>query len=254
MYNALITDIDGTVAAIGTDGSDISEHTRQIVSRAISKGKRITCATGRGWPSSKPVIQRLGLIDPCIIEGGSCIINPESEEILWEVQLDEMASSAILSIFKRLATDNVYIKSTSDKSRLPLAQVTNVTGSNRIIYLLGVDAQTAELVVNEVNNTGFAVAHKTTPSWYGPQLTDVHVTNPDGTKEHAIEQWLSMMKVNKSETIGLGDSENDLPLFKSVGLRIAVDNAHDNLKAQADHIVAAYDKGGLDQAISTYLL
>lgn len=254
MYEALIADIDGTVAAIGSDGSDISEQARIAVHTAQIQGKKITCATGRGWPSTKPVVNRLGLIDPCIIEGGSCIIEPKSEKILWEESLDEVASQSILTIFKRLATGNVAVKSTSDKSRVPLAQLINITGSNRIIYLLGVDASTANAVAGAVNTTNFAVAHITTPSWYGPELADVHVTHPGGTKEHAIARWQRMMGVSKERTIGLGDSENDLPLFQSVGLKVVVSNAHENLKEHADKVVAAYDQGALEQTISELLL
>lgn len=254
MYEALITDIDGTVTAVDSDGSDISEQTRKAVQAALLQGKRIACATGRGWPSAKPVIQRLGLSDPCIIEGGSCIIDPQTEKILWEMTLDEAASNKVLSVFKKLATDKATVKSTSNNSRLPLDQITDMTGSNRIIYLLGVDAATAEMVVHAINMTNFAVAHKTTPSWYGADFTDVHVTHPLGTKEQAISKWQEMMNVAKEKTIGLGDSENDLPLFKSVGLTVLVANAHDNLKSLGDKVVPEYNSGGLEFTINNLLL
>lgn len=253
MYTALITDIDGTVAAIGTDGSDISNQTREAVKDAQKKGKKITCATGRGWSSARPVVEHLGISDPCIIEGGSCIIDPKTQEILWETSLSKSDSIQVLQIFKQLAIENAHVKSTSKDVRLPLAQVGTMTSSNRIIYLLGVDVATADRVINTISDTSFAVAHKT-PSWNSLDLIDVHVTNPLGTKEHAITKWQEMMGVTKQETIGLGDSENDLPLFKSVGLRVFVDNAHNDLKIIADEVVPACDKGGLEYAINKLLL
>lgn len=254
MYKALITDLDGTVTAIGTDGSDISEATRAAVSRAQSLGERLACATGRSWESAKPVIANLGLIDPCIIEGGSCIIDPKTEDILWEMSLNEAESAEVLKIFKAQAGDEGSIKSTAITDRTPLKDAQTLGGPNRVIYLMGLDAEAAERVRVAINQTDFAVAHKTTPSWYGPEFTDVHITNPAGTKEHAIAKWQEMMHVTKAETVGLGDSENDLPLFRSAGIRVAVGNAHDNLKLQADKVVASYDQGGLEQAITEVLL
>jgi HAD superfamily hydrolase (TIGR01484 family) len=254
MYKALITDIDGTVIAIGTNGSDITDQTRHAVKEALQKGKKITIATGRTWPSAGPVVKSLGLTDPCIIEGGSCIIDPQTEKIMWNMLLDEAASQKVLDISKKFVGGRVAIKSTSDAERLPIAHVDTMTGPNRVIYLLGLDAATAETVTKAINATDFAVAHKTTPSWFGPELTDVHVTHPDGTKEHAIAEWQKMMDVAKEETIGLGDSENDLPLFRSAGLKVAVGNAHENLKAKADEVVAAFDQGGLEQTITQFLL
>lgn len=253
MYKALITDLDGTVGVIGTDGSDIHPRVRELVKIASARGKKIACATGRGWDLTKPVIDQLGIVDPCIVFGGSCIIDPKSQKVLWEMSLDAEQSRFILDIFKRTVTDRVSVE-TPDRLKLPAAKVESFTGKNRIIYLLGVDPITANKVIDEVNRNSFAVAHRTTPSWFREMYTDVHVTNPGGTKEHAIQQWQKIVGVTKEETIGLGDSENDVPLFKSVGLKVAVSNAHGDLRSVADRIVPAYNEGGFERTITDILL
>ena len=61
------------------------------------------------------------------------------------------------------------------------------------------------------------------------------------------------MDIKKEEIIGVGDGDNDLPLFDSVGLKIAVGNATEKLKAAADEIVADADKDGLAQVIQKYI-
>lgn len=254
MYKALVTDIDGTVTAIGGDGSDITQSTKHAVKQARIAGKKIACATGRGWKTAKPVVVHLGFVDPCIIEGGSCIIEPLTGRVLWEMQLSAQESQKILDIFKRVAGDKGLVKSTLLPDRTELTTVDSFQDANRVIYLMRLDAETAQSVKNAVNQTGFAVAHSTTPSWYGAEFTDVHVTNPEGTKEHAIVAWQQMMNVTKEETIGLGDGENDIPIFQSVGRSVAVGNAHPNLKQHADQVVASYAQGGLEEVINELLL
>jgi len=61
------------------------------------------------------------------------------------------------------------------------------------------------------------------------------------------------LDIKKEEIIGVGDGDNDLPLFDSVGLKIAVGNATEKLKAAADEIVADADKDGLAQVIQKYI-
>jgi hydroxymethylpyrimidine pyrophosphatase-like HAD family hydrolase len=117
-----------------------------------------------------------------------------------------------------------------------------------------VTSDIAQIVKEAVNQSGFAIAHSTTPSWYGPEFTDVHITHPEGTKEHAIAEWQKIRGISKQETIGLGDGENDLPIFEAVGLKVVVGNAHPNLKKHADHIVADYSQDGLRQTIEQFLI
>jgi len=78
--------------------------------------------------------------------------------------------------------------------------------------LLGIPHDIATNVCNVINSQGYAVAHMTY-SWDGEGFMDVHVTHTEATKEHAIKAWQKIESVTKAETIGMGDSGNDIPLF-----------------------------------------
>ncbi len=56
------------------------------------------------------------------------------------------------------------------------------------------------------------------------------------------------MKVNLSDVAVIGDHENDIGLFEDVGLRIAVANAHPQLKRMADYITRRRDGFGFIEA------
>ena len=51
----------------------------------------------------------------------------------------------------------------------------------------------------------------------------------------------------------LGDGDNDIALFQSAVIKIAVGNATEKLKAAADDVVASFEDDGFVQAMQKYV-
>jgi hydroxymethylpyrimidine pyrophosphatase-like HAD family hydrolase len=85
-------------------------------------------------------------------------------------------------------------------------------------------------------------------------MIDVHITHAQATKQHSIQVLIESLGLDSSEVIGIGDSANDLPIFKATGHRIAMGNAEAILKGQADEIAPHVDDDGLAQIIEKYFL
>lgn len=252
MYQALITDLDGTAVQISSDGSDIDAATKEAVRSAINNGKKLACATGREWVLVKPVVRQLGFTAPCIVEGGTRIIDPQTEQTVWEKSLDAGVPAKILEIFKAEADHGVVMRS-PDAHRQKLDDVDSVPDTLRYLYLLAVKEEVAVTISNRINASINAVAHFT-PSWSGGSLVDIHVTHPEATKEHAIQVWQQLERVTKEETIGMGDSGNDVPIFQASGLKVAVGNAKAGLKELADYIAPDVTEYALKHVIDKFLL
>jgi HAD superfamily hydrolase (TIGR01484 family) len=250
-YRALITDLDGTAIPVSGDESDISEETMGVVRSAIEQGAIIAAATGRYWQVSSNVIRRLGITQPCVIEGGSRIIDATTEETLWEKHLDHNDLMAAFDIFKRKADGDCHISTDSFRDRT-LEDMSGVDAGARYIYLLGAPPDQAQTVINTVNAQGFAIAHGT-QSWRGGGTIDVHVTHREATKEHALHKWAELVGVNRSDIIGMGDSGNDVPLFNAAGLKVAVSNATDELLQLADYIAPNDSYQALSHVIKKFL-
>lgn len=252
MYKALITDLDGTIVNLSSNGDNIDDATVEVAKEAIDVGKKLTCATGREWELAKPIIKKLGFVSPCIVEGGTRIVDPLTDETIWEKSLQENAATQILEIFHS-ETKSGQIVHSAHLGKQPLADVLSLAEGLRFVYLVAVEEEAAIRISNRINPEGFAVAHFT-PSWAGNGLVDIHVTHPKATKEHAIEVWQRLEEVSKKETIGLGDSGNDIPIFQSSGLKIAVGNATRNLKELADYIAPEVNDHALKHVIKEFLL
>ena len=54
--------------------------------------------------------------------------------------------------------------------------------------------------------------------------------------------------------IGIGDGYNDFPLLMACGLKIAMGNAVEDLKAIADFIVPSVEQDGVAHAINRFIL
>lgn len=73
-YKAVIFDIDGTAVPNRSDGAPSA---RLVNAVAAAKHKiHLIAATGRPASLALPVIRKLQLIDPCVISGGTVIVDP----------------------------------------------------------------------------------------------------------------------------------------------------------------------------------
>lgn len=206
---------------------------------------------GEALGLAKVVVEALEFASPCIIEGGSRIINPKTEETLWERHLDVTALNTALDIFKQESdTGKVY---TAQFPHAELHTVTEVPNNSRFIYLLGIHEEPAAAICEAINSREIAMAHLT-PSWSGKEKLDVHVTHPEATKQYAIQAWQELQNVSKEQTIGIGDSQNDIPLFQSVELKVAVANADPKLKRVADYIAPSCDEDALAHVINRFYM
>ena len=52
-------------------------------------------------------------------------------------------------------------------------------------------------------------------------------------------------RINKENTIAIGDDINDLSMFEQVRYKVAVDNAIDIVKEKADEITLSNDENGV---------
>ena len=65
-------------------------------------------------------------------------------------------------------------------------------------------------------------------------------------KGDALLSLSDMVGIEHSQTIGVGDSDNDLALVETAALGLAVSNASDNLKSVADKIICSNEENAID--------
>ena len=81
----------------------------------------------------------------------------------------------------------------------------------------------------------------------------VEVYSKDASKGRALAELARHLNIRKEEIACIGDGENDLSMFESAGLRIAMGNAVEDLKKQADYVTDSNARDGAAKAVEWIL-
>ena len=63
---------------------------------------------------------------------------------------------------------------------------------------------------------------------------NIEVTSKNATKAKALEKLCELLGLDKSDTLAMGDSDNDLPMLRFAGIGVAMANGEAHVKAEAD--------------------
>ena len=119
---------------------------------------------------------------------------------------------------------------------------------NKVSYILGSyqDYLDAQVEFPDLENNTWGGAGET--ALFG----DLGVKNI--TKSHAINELLSYLGAEISDTIAFGDAKIDIPMLEFCAIGVAMGSGGDEIKAMADYITDDVDKDGLYKAFEHFNL
>ncbi len=246
--NLVFSDFDETIIDIQSYkiSSKLSNYLKthaQIVSLVI--------VTSRGWDGLKPYTQKLHLNLPQIVENGAKIIDPKTEKILFENNLQNLQVQQIKKLAEKYKSRLDF--SAGLKSYYTLQQLDLVEGIGRIS--LNIKKPLFKALLADLKKIkGISVFH-------GYILDDqeevlIDVTKKNVTKLEGIKKWLEIYKNIESNIYVAGNGYPDLPAFKIKKyypnvVTVAVKNAVNELKCKADIIIRPPEEKGFYQFLSS---
>jgi phosphoglycolate phosphatase (TIGR01487 family) len=81
-----------------------------------------------------------------------------------------------------------------------------------------------------------------------------HINEKGLDKATGLKEALRILKADPEETVAIGDSETDVPMYDACGCSIALGHAEDGVKARATHVVRGSEGTGLAEAIDLVAL
>lgn len=87
-----------------------------------------------------------------------------------------------------------------------------------------------------------------------PHLYGLNITHAKATKMHGMQIVMEQLGITKEAVIGIGDSYNDFPLLMASGLKVAMGNAIEDLKAIADYVAPSVDDDGMVDVVNKFIL
>lgn len=244
-YKALMLDLDGTTIPNRRDGLP-SKKVMHAIEQA-QKVIRVCAVTARPLHVALPVITMLNLSSVCVIDGGGQIFDPVMGKVLWEQALEKSDADLLW----KFAKDNKLVFLFSDGSPLDPTKGKKPEKMLDIVYQSLTNEQ-ADQYITDFSHIPTLSFHKIV-SWDNGKIA-LKISHAKATKQHGVVFVAEKLGINTHEMIGVGDGYNDFPLLMACGLKIAMGNAVDDLKAIADYIAPSVDDDGVVDIIERFVL
>ena len=245
-YKALILDVDGTLIPNKRDGMP-SRKVKETINNA-RKIIHIGIATSRPIPMLSHIFKHLELSGPSIINSGARIIDASSKQVIKEQLLLTEDIKKIFNIIKKLNT-SFLINDDGEDLMLDKTYIPRKPLSIYSDHLSPIEAQT---VLKEIADIPTIVAYEVL-SWIRGKIK-LSITHTSATKQHGILEVAKILDIETHEIIGVGDGYNDFPLLMACGLKVAMGNAVEDLKAIADYIAPTVEEDGVADVIEKFIL
>ena len=266
MIRLLAMDMDGTCL---TSRKRITDSTLSALSDAAAQGVEIVPTTGRALTCLPHQLADCTFYRYVISSNGARVTDVRTGETLHACLMPRDRALGILS-----ACDGPGVGLTAHMDNEFLLQGHALAAMGRMVY--GQDANRARTVPSlsallEAEHTAveelqlFFLRRGARPRAKAA-LADfpecslsfggryVEICGSGATKGTALAMLAAKLGIAREEIACVGDSDNDLTMFDSAGLRFAVGNAVPALKARADIVLPDNDHDGVGLAIRHHLL
>ncbi|WP_175058982.1 phosphoglycolate phosphatase [Thermococcus sp. 2319x1] len=217
---AISIDIDGTITY---PDRRLHEKALEAIRKAESLGVPVMLVTGNSACFAYAASILIGTSGLFIAEDGGVIGDKRNNRIF----LGDMGDSMIL--WSEL------------KKRYPQAEMSNTMkfGERRagLVIKRTVPVEAVREIIRELGLNLVAV-----DSGYA-----IHVKQPHVNKGEGIRKACELLGIRPEEVAHIGDGENDLDAFRVVGYRVAVAQAPESVKKEADYVTSKpYGEGAAE--------
>lgn len=216
-FRMLACDYDGTIAS----GGVISPSAEQALIEVKRTGLLAGLVTGRRFESLLNVCPQIELFDLVVVENGAVLHLPASGEV------EDLVGPPPPRFVEELA-----------RREIPFSIGRVIVGTPRIYE---------HEVVSLIRELRLELQIIFNRDWA--------MIVPSGIdKATGLKAGLKRIGITSSEVIGIGDAENDRALLQVSGFRVAVANALDSIKADADLVTSQPNGEGIAEFIWEHLL
>ena len=263
----IISDFDGTLV---NSQNTISDKVRNAINEYVSCGGIFAVCTGRMLRSILPRVREMGLKGLVAAYQGSVIADIESGELLRNNSLSVGDCVEICAfVEEHNYTCNTYCDEVlytslpaSDKRILAYETVTGVKAIN-IVGAMSQFVKENNLACNKITFLVYPnereglykllqaeFSHRFDVTCSAASLVEI---SPKGdNKGIALKYIADYFGIDLSSTVAAGDNLNDLSMIQTASVGVAVGNAVEDLKNEADYISAANNDDAMAEIIEKF--
>ncbi len=258
-----LADVDGTLV---THDKILTERAQKAVHDLKAKGIMFAITSGRPPKGMKMVIDPLKIETPVAGFNGGLFSNPDLTTIEENTVPNDTARKAADIMLKAGLDVWVYkgedwfvrdVKAPHvDREKWTVKFEPKVTDDiesllDGAVKIVGC-SDDLDLVAKVEKQVQDAVGDQASAARSQPYYLDV--TSRDANKGFVVGYLAKKYGIDPGAIATIGDMPNDVNMFKVSGLSIAMGNASDDVKKQADVTTDSYEDEGFAKAVEKYLL
>ena len=252
----IVSDFDGTLL---TTKQTIPEEVKAAIDEYIAAGGIFAVCTGRMLASILPQVRALGLKGLVAAYQGTVIADIESGALIKNGGFSvEQACDVCAALEERGEPINVYADNVMYTTLPPDDKLLLIYEKITGIYARFVEGKMSDLVsvvmperkLPLYNYLCEKLGERYEVTYSAAVLVEVSPKGDD--KGEALKFLSAHYNVPIENTVAIGDNLNDLPMIEAAGTGVAVANAEEGLKAEADDVCPSCDEGGVAAVIRKY--
>lgn len=271
-------DLDGTLL---NSKSSISDNNKKAIKAASDAGTTFVIATGRPY-SGLPLddMKELGIQYAITTNGASVYKVPEKECLLencmpWEQTaklLEELLTYPIhLDVFIHgiSYTPSICRDAIENMNHFPPELKDYILSTRTLIpdmidFLRREKPDVQKVTMNFPRAEDGTILYRDkameildnypTICYLSGGYGNLEFTKKGISKANGLDFLCNHLNISMEQTLACGDSENDLDILKAAGLGIAMKNAPEHVKSEADEIAPSNEEDGVAAIIEKYFL
>lgn len=256
MIKLIATDVDGTL--VKDSSKEVNGKYIEIIKKLTDQEIYFMVASGRQYGSIRKMFEKAGNSLLYIAENGAHIIM--NGETVSMTRMDRNYVEGIMADLRAYYKENCHVVASTangclleskDESFIRLMSEEYRNDVRLTEDILGEGEDIIKLAIYKKGGIRHIGESHLIPKWKdkvktcmaGEEWVDFMDFSVD--KGNALQFIQKKLGILPEETMAFGDNNNDLGLLRAAGESYAVENAVDELKAEAKHICKGYDKLGV---------
>lgn len=259
MIKLVATDIDGTILI---PEGEFTNEVKECISNLTKQGIKVVLVTGRMNAAASKIAKDLELNTPVVSYQGGLVV--ENNKKLYERYLTEEQTQRVLEWAKEV---NIHINLYNDDILYSETECYEVQRYCNNLHTEHTVKSFSEIKKDKINKLlAIDYSNPERISRYEKELQQIfpdlyivkstpyflEFSNPEASKKCAVEFLQNYWGLKKDEILTIGDQNNDIALLRAGGIKIAMGNATEELKKEADHITDSVFNNGFVKAMQKF--
>ena len=262
-FDLIVMDLDGTLL---DNHSKVTPRTRAALERADAAGVAIAVATGRSYALARYFTDGLPLSGPQITYNGAVVVDSETGLPTFLQAVPAIWVEPVLAFLREhgifpcyYTDDTIYVEG---RAPLERALVPADFPKQPVVVkdLLSLRHLPCLKIVGVATPEEISALRPFAEAAFGEHLYVTRTASvlleflhPDVSKGAALREAMAYLGLDPARVIAFGDGHNDIDLLQAAGTGVAMANAAEEVRIQADIVAPSNTEDGIAKVLDEML-